>query len=109
MSLRPDIMLLPELGQPVPDSETRGVVGSLDGPLVNVLLGPSQEVWEFPREMLPDGITVGSCLRIDMAGTRPVAVEVDADTEALRTRPVDQRLERLIRRERLVSPPPDAA
>ena len=101
--------LLPDLDQPVPDSQTRGVVGSLDGPLVNVLLGPAQEIWEFPREMLPEGITEGACLRIGMAGQRPVAVEVDDDIEALSTRPVDQRLARLSRRERLVPPPPDAA
>jgi hypothetical protein len=93
--------MLPDLDRPEPDHHVVGVVGSIDGPLAGVLLGPAQEPWEFPLDMLPAGARAGSCVRVGMAGTRPVEITLDEDAQLIQPRAVEDRLDRLARLERL--------
>jgi len=96
-----------DLRRPWPDHHLRGVVASIDGRMATLLLGSSQEPWEFPVAMLPPGCRAGSCIRVGMSGERPVEVHIDLEEERLRPRPVETRLERLARLERLGASVPE--
>ncbi len=94
-----------DLRRPWPDRHLRGVVASFDGAMATLLLGPDQEPWEFPREMVPEGAGVGCCVRVGMCGPRPVEVQIDHEAEMERPRPVEARLRRLARLERRLGVP----
>ncbi len=78
-----------------------GLIVAFEGAMAIVLVGVEQERWDFPREILPTAAEPGSLLLIELLDGRPTRVEIDADAEAVQPRPVDDRLARLDRYERL--------
>ena len=79
------------------DGLESAVVQEFVGKMAVVSLGADQQVWDFPMEMLPDGVEVGTPLLIEVVDGRPVAARIDSDSDALAPRGVDQRLARLER------------
>jgi hypothetical protein len=81
--------------------EVVAVVADLGPERSTVLLGTGQETWDFPREMLPERVEVGSHLFVEMIEGRPVRTRLNPEREATRRKGMDHRLERLERYERL--------
>src|SRR5687767_6686527 len=84
-----------ESDQPVPVS---GLVERIDKGIASVLVGPEQEPWDFPLEMLPDEVAVDSVLLLERTGRRLRFIELDPVTEIERGRPFSLRLRRTARK-----------
>ena len=84
-----------------PSDEVGAIVVELGPDRSTVLLGEHQETWDFPREMLPERVEVGTHLLVEITNGRPTGTRVNAEREATRRKGMDHRLERLERYERL--------
>jgi hypothetical protein len=66
-----------------------------------VLVGEELEPWDFPMEMLPERIEVGTYLLVEMLGGRPVSVRLHREHELVARKGMESRLARLARYEHL--------
>jgi hypothetical protein len=66
-----------------------------------VLVGDDHEVWDFPVEMLPEKVEVGTFLIVEMRHGRPTSVRVNEETEQVARVGIDARLARVARYEHL--------
>jgi hypothetical protein len=66
-----------------------------------VLVGDDHEPWDFPIEMLPEKVEIGTYLIVDMQRGRPAAVRVNEETEQVARTGIDARLARVARYEHL--------
>jgi hypothetical protein len=66
-----------------------------------VLVGDDHEPWDFPIEMLPEKVEVGTFLIVDMQRGRPASVRVNEETEQVARAGIDARLARVARYEHL--------
>jgi hypothetical protein len=79
----------------------QAVVAELTADGATLLIGDSDEPWEFPIEMLPPNIEQGSFLLVEMQDGRPAGVEVHREHEEVARKGLDARLARLARYEQL--------
>lgn len=79
----------------------QAVVAEIQVDRATVLLGDLQETWDFPMEMLPSRVEIGTFLTVTMVHGRPVEVEVNHEREAESRSGLDTRLARLARYEQL--------
>jgi hypothetical protein len=75
-----------------------GLVESMADGLATVLVGPEQEEWDFPLEILPDDVEPGSVLVLERWGRRLRFVEIDPVSEIVRRRGFDLRMQRTARK-----------
>ena len=76
------------------------VLSELVADRATVLVGEDDEPWDFPLEMLPERVEVGTFLLVEMLAGRPVAVRLHED-ELVAPKGMDARLARLARVEQL--------
>ena len=93
-------------GLPAPELELAdqrvvATVTAIEGLMATIQLGEEHDVWDFPLEMMPQDVEIGSDLIVSLAVGRPVGVELDLEAEGLKPRRVDDRLHRLDRVQRL--------
>jgi hypothetical protein len=82
---------------PQHDEETAtGVVDELDDQLAKVTIGDDATEWYFPLELLPAGITVGTCLWFARRGGRWVPLGIAQQRPTPTTRSIEDRLGRHI-------------
>lgn len=67
-----------------------------------VLVGDAQETWDFPMEMLPERVVVGTNLIVEMVDGRPAGASLHREREAVSRSSLDTRLARLARYEQLM-------
>jgi hypothetical protein len=77
------------------------VLSELVADRATVLVGDEAEQWDFPLEMLPEHVEVGTFLLVEMLAGRPVAVHLHEEHEQLARKGMDARLARLARYEQL--------
>jgi hypothetical protein len=75
-----------------------GIVDRIDKGIAVVLVGPEQEPWDFPLEILPDEVGPESVLVLERRGRRLRFIELDPVTEVVRRRGFDLRLKRTARK-----------
>jgi len=92
---------LPSPEMELADDRVAATVTIIEGSTATIQLGEQHDEWDFPLDMLPAGVEIGSDLIVSLAGGRPVGVELDREAEGLKPRRVDDRLHRLDRVERL--------
>jgi hypothetical protein len=82
---------------PVPERVTGTIEKIADGIAV-VLVGPEQEPWDFPIEILPGDVGLDSLLILERIGRWLRFVELDPVTEVIRGRTFDLRMQRTARK-----------
>jgi hypothetical protein len=88
--------LTPAFAEPRP-----AVVAELVADRAIVLVGDEHEAWDFPIEMLPPKIEVGTFLLVNMEDGRPEFVRVHEEHEQVARKGMETRLARLARYEHL--------
>lgn len=77
------------------------VISEIAADRATVLVGEHQETWDFPMEMLPARVEVGTHLVITMVDGRPTTAALHREREAESRAGLDTRLARLARYEQL--------
>jgi hypothetical protein len=77
------------------------VLSELVDDRATVLVGDESEQWDFPLEMLPERVEVGTYLIVEMLGGRPVSVYLHEENEQVARKGMETRLARLARYEHL--------
>ena len=75
-----------------------GVVERIEHRIATVLVGPDQEEWDFPLEILPDEVGPDSVLVLERTGRQLRFIELDPAAELSRGREFDLRLRRTSRK-----------
>jgi len=89
-------------GDPIAGTDRhQGIVAEIVDDRATVLVGDAQETWDFPVEMLPARIEVGTYLVITMVAGRPTTATLHHEREAEARSGLDTRLARLARYEQL--------
>jgi hypothetical protein len=86
----------PTFGEPRP-----AVLAELVADRAIVLVGDEHEAWDFPIEMLPDKVEVGTFLLVNMEDGRPEFVRLHEEHEQVARKGMETRLARLARYEHL--------
>ena len=86
---------------PTFDEPRPAVVAELIADRAIVLVGDEHEAWDFPIEMLPHKIEVGTFLLVNMEDGRPEFVRVHEEHEQVARKGMETRLARLARYEQL--------
>ena len=77
-----------------------GVIDTITDGVAVVLVGPDQEPWHFPIDLIPREATEGSVLLLRRRARTFEIVALDPDGEVMKRRPFDERLRRARRKER---------
>jgi hypothetical protein len=75
-----------------------GTIDHIQDGIAVVLVGPEQEPWDFPLEILPADVSMDSLLVLERVGRRLRFVELDPVTEVVRTRAFELRMQRTVRK-----------